>query len=265
MTFFDNITKAFLELKSNGCGIDSEAWTEADTRSKFIDTVLIHCLGWTEADIRRELHDKKRLDYLLSTTRPIMVVEAKKANKEFPVYDSAVPIKIKIATLLKANRIFAKDMEQVADYCWRFSSPIAVLTNGKTYVIFVAVRTDGIKWTDGETLIIPDIFREDFNFSALYNLLSRKSVVEGKLLSKLLFKGETVRPQSVLSTYADPKAVVPRNPLGLALEPLLQRVFSDVTREDSIEVLQNCYVLPGETSLRAEEFEALLLVLQRYT
>ncbi|MBM4033985.1 MAG: ATP-binding protein [Planctomycetes bacterium] len=41
--------------------------------------------------------------------------------------------------------------------------------------------------------------------------------------------------------------------------PLLRHIFADVSREDSPDVLWNCYVLPGETKLREEQFEALLL------
>ncbi len=66
-------------------------------------------------------------------------------------------------------------------------------------------------------------------------------------------------PVSVTSTYADPDAIVQRNLVGLRLESVIRRVFTDVTRDDSNEVIEHCYVLPGETTLRNQEFEALLL------
>ena len=49
------------------------------------------------------------------------------------------------------------------------------------------------------------------------------------------------------------------NPIGLALQPLLEQVFTDVSQEDSPEVLDNCYVPPGSSAMRDEEFEALLI------
>jgi hypothetical protein len=256
----DEMTRQFIELKGGGLTIDAEDWTEADTRSKFIDTVLIKCLEWGEQDIRRELSsDRKRLDYLLATTRPVVVVEAKKANLDLPVIKSATQVRQKINRLLNANPGLREHMRQVAEYCWRFSAPVAVLTNGRSYISFIAVRTDGIKWEDGDALSISDIFADTFNFSELFNLLSRQSVVAGRLLSTLIVNKAPVAPQNVLSTYADPNAIMPRNALGLALEPLLREVFSDVTRDDSLEVLEHCYVLPAETKLRDIEFEALLL------
>jgi len=241
------ILESFNELLSNGCSIESEDWTESDTRSKFIDTVLINCLEWSESDIRRELSsDKKRLDYLLSTTRPTLVVEAKKAKVDFPTFKSHRYAVSRIYNILKSNPSFKDPMTQVADYCWRFSAPLAVLTNGKTYVFFLAVRTDGIKWEQGNAIILSNIFDDKFNFSDLYNLLSRSSVLSGRLLGSLMVDSIPIPPKNILSTYSDPNSIIPRNPIGLALEPILQQVFSDVTREDSIEVLENCYVLPAE-------------------
>lgn len=253
-------TDNFLGLRGNRDNFDSENWTESDTRSKFIDTILIGCLGWKEDDIRREVSiDGLRLDYLLSTTRPILVLEAKKAKKAFPVFQKPSIQKIKIRTFITSNPAIKVHIEQVAEYCFRHSAPIAVLTNGKTYLIFVAVRTDGVPWLDGKIIIIPDIFDESFNYSDIYNLLSKHIMLSGNLLSQLLVDEIPIKAKNVLNCYNNPNATIPRNPFGLALEPLLQQVFSDVTKEDSSEVLEHCYVLPGETTLYKAEFEALLI------
>lgn len=256
----DDRVKSFAQLSENGCSIDSEEWTEADTRSKFIDTVLLNCLGWSEADIRRELSkDGKRLDLLLSTTRPVLVIEAKKASVEFPILKGSSVSRYQIDTFMKVNPGARQNLLQVVEYCRRFSAPLAVLTNGRSYIVFLAVRTDGIPWEAGEAIVLANIFAEQANFADLYNRLSRDSIISGMLLTELLAHGIPIQAQSVVGTYADPNAVIPRNPIGLALEPLLVQVFSDVTREDSREVLEHCYVLPGETTLRNEDFEALLL------
>jgi hypothetical protein len=66
-------------------------------------------------------------------------------------------------------------------------------------------------------------------------------------------------PKSVLATYAARDSIKPANPIGLSLQPLLERVFTDVSQEDSPEVLANCYVPPGSSVMRNEEFEALLV------
>lgn len=252
--------ESFIELQKSKKPFHSEDWTEADTRSKFIDTLLINCLGWSEDDIRREVSaDGLRLDYLLSTTRPVLVIEAKKAGIEFPVFQNKKIQTVKLESYQKTNPSLKEHIKQVAQYCWDRSAPIAILTNGKTYILFMAVRADGVPWVEGRLIIIPNIFDESTDFADLYNLLSKDVIISGGLLSRLLVDEIPMRPKNVLSTYNDPNMTIPRNPLGLALEPLLLQVFSDVTKEDSPEVLKNCYVLPGETHLYKEEFEALLL------
>ncbi|HUU17212.1 MAG TPA: hypothetical protein VMW72_08690 [Sedimentisphaerales bacterium] len=59
--------------------------------------------------------------------------------------------------------------------------------------------------------------------------------------------------------YAEQDSIEGANPIGLALQPLLEHVFTDVTKDNSIAVLDNCYVPPGSSVLRNEDFEALLL------
>ena len=111
----NKMLESFSELRKREYTIESEDWSESDTRSKFIDTVLINCLGWSESDIRRELSsDRQRLDYLLSTTRPTLVVEAKKAKVEFPVFKSHSHVVSRICNILKSNPSFQEPMSQVA-------------------------------------------------------------------------------------------------------------------------------------------------------
>ena len=64
----------FNSFRSDKASFESEDWSEADTRSKLIDRLLIRCLEWPETSIRRELTIKnERLDYLLSVERPVLV------------------------------------------------------------------------------------------------------------------------------------------------------------------------------------------------
>jgi len=256
----DHLTDAFARLRQEGCSIESEDWTEADTRSKFIDTILIDCLGWTEADIRRERSsDGLRLDYLLSVTRPVLVLEAKRAAFDFKVISAHSPRRVSISSFLRANPAMKEPLGQVATYSWNWSAPYAALTNGKTYLVFQGTRIDGTPWHEGQLLVLADVFDETFNFADLQRLLARDSVSAGHLTAHLLGPPARPSPDNVLSKHPERNATIPRNPLGLALEPLLRQVFSDVSKDDSPEVLEHCYVYPGETRLRDEEFEALLL------
>jgi hypothetical protein len=256
----DNAAAEFSRLREDDPRIDEEKWSEADTRSKFIDRVLINCLGWGECDIRRELSDNAlRLDYILSTVQPVVVVEAKKADLQFPVRKSSKPYRIRMASLLKADPGLRAHVEQLREYCFNWSVPVGVLTNGKSYLVFVAVRSDGVPYLQRDAIVIADIFDPKFNYSDLHNLLAREIVFSGELFTVLAPVAADEKPKSVLATYSSRDSVKGSNPIGLALQPLLEQVFTDVSREDSREVLEHCYVPPGSSSMRNAHFEALLI------
>lgn len=256
----DKSTELFAALRNSKWTFAKETWSESDTRSKLIDTLLIDCLHWSENDIRRELsHDRQRLDYALSLIHPIMIIEAKRASVGFPINKHQSTAITSITALVKSNPSVLEHLEQVRQYCVAWSAPIAVLTNGSTYMIFIAVRTDGVRWDAGKIIVLSDILGDKFDFSVLQNLLDRRSVTSGHLHRQLLGERQPGLPESVLSQYEYPNAIIPRNAIGMALEPLLRSVFSDVSHEDSAEVLDHCYVYPGESSLRDVQFETLLL------
>ena len=255
----DPRTEAFASLLKSGCTIDSENWTEADTRSKFIDTVLLDCLGWNEPDIHREhQRDGRRFDYRLSITRPRMIVEAKRASLDLPTAEKPSSIRIKIASLLKANPSLTEHFDQLQAYCAQWSVPLGVLTNGSRYFVLLASRTDGTPWKDGHVVIFPDIFDGSLDFAEFYGLLSRDAILEDRPYAALLTSGPPSPPRTPLSRMTDPDRRVQPNPLAIPLESVLHRVFSDATQEDSTEVLRNCYVYPAENVMRDPDAEALL-------
>ncbi len=67
------------------------AWSEADTRVKFIDPLLTKVLGWNEIDnIKREENyvedeQKRCIDYTISMAEPLLIVEAKKNQIDFEI------------------------------------------------------------------------------------------------------------------------------------------------------------------------------------
>jgi hypothetical protein len=251
---------AFDELKSAGCDLEKEDWSEADTRSKFIDRLLIHCLGWQESDIRRELSEcKTRLDYRLSTSRPVIVVEAKKARHSIPLLKGESRYTCKLRKLVNTEPSLRESLEKLADYCHNFSLPFGVLTNGRTYIIINGARTDGLPWLDGKAVLFPDIFADKFSFSTLHSVLSRSSVVESRILAELNDAIQQPLPSTVLLDLPNADAALAPEPIVQALNPVLDRIFTDVVREEDEELVIECYVKPGESRLRDDTVEQPLL------
>ena len=71
--------KILEELNEEFNKLDIIKFNEADTRFRFIDTILTKCLGWEPKDINSEdVVDDHYADYKLNLFRPVVVWEAKK-------------------------------------------------------------------------------------------------------------------------------------------------------------------------------------------
>lgn len=249
----------FNSFRSDKESLESEKWTEADTRSKIIDRLLINCLEWPENSIRRELTIKdERLDYLLSLEKPVLVLEAKRHALTFAIPPKRPFFQIKLSTLLQGNPSLEPDVEQVQGYCSTWSVPYAALTNGKQLLVFCAFRFDGKPWREGVVHVFSDIFGK-YDYADLCAVLSRHAYLSNEVYSRFYRTPRLDKAKSVLSVYARPNTTLTPNPLGVAIEPLLRSAFADAVTEDSEEVLRNCYVYPADCRLREEELEALLL------
>ncbi|GEM_PF-4216077 len=256
----DYRTEAFATLRQDKMSLECECWTEADTRSKLIDHLFLGCLGWKEPDVRREVADAgNRLDYEFSLVLPTMVVEAKKAATDFPMLSLKPASKIQLRKLMSANPTLGPYLKQVAGYCHLRSMPFAVLTNGISIIAFLGKRDDRIPLWNGDAIVIPSIFAEELDFQTLHELLSREAVSDGRLNRELCAARPDTSARSILSGYVHPDATVDKNPLSTALEPILSALFTDLLDEDSPEILQHCYVKPGEARLRDEYLEYPLL------
>lgn len=249
----------FAKLKAEKPTFESESWTEADTRSKYIDRLLIECLGWREVDIHRELDTSAgRLDYILRVSTPVVIVEAKRANERLYTRKSNDPYRVKLKTLFGTDPGSKPHILQAQNYCAAHSVPVAIVTNGRAFVAFLATRVDGVPWVEGDALIFPDIFADNFNFSELHNHLSRDAIIAGTLQKRLRSEDVTDAPRDALSAYPDPTILIAHNPLGRALEPVLRPLFSQLANPESLEVLRHCYVLPPISRSKEPDLERLL-------
>ncbi len=251
---------AFNRFREEKRSFEQEDWSEADTRSKWIDFLFFDCLGWHERDVRRESGDNGlRLDYLFSIVVPTLVVEAKKAATSFPLLNSRAPYRVKLKTLRESQPTLRPSLDQAAGYCHLWSTPYAVVTNGRSVITFMGNRDDSLQLWQGNAFVITDLFDEKFNFADLYNLLSKRAVQDKSLSRKLGGRETSITAKSVLATYSNPDATAPREALSQALEPVLERLFTDIVDDRRDDVLIDCYVKPGTARLRDVELELPLL------
>ena len=99
----------------------------------------------------------------------------------------------------------------------------------------------------------------NYDYASIFNLLAYDAYKTNLVYSSFYEVPPIDRASSALSNYSRPNLTVPRNELGVAIEPVLHAAFTDAVSEDSDEILEHCYVYPAESKLRDDELEALLL------
>lgn len=235
--------------------------SEADTRAKIIDKVLTTVLGWPEQAIQRERHiHEGYLDYELEVNKKSLItVEAKKVGTPFvfPIHErvqKSLKLSGSILTIPEINEAIS----QVRKYCDNEGIRYAVATNGYAWIVFRAIRED-IGWRQGNALAFPSLEYIIKNFMLFWNLLSHEAVSAGSLDtefgSSLRVSRESHRVSNILFNADMP---LMRNRLNMQLQPLVRLIFSDITGENQLDILQSCYVHYGSLRIVARDIGAAI-------
>lgn len=240
--------------------LDAGYASEADTRVKLIDRVLVDVLGWSEADIRRESHvNAGFLDYeLFVHGRPFVAVEAKRTGRSFVFPHDEKHRSLKLSGALVTDREIREVVEQVRAYCDDGGIRYAVATNGSAWIVFRAIRED-MKWRDGTARIFPSL---DFileNFTEFWNLLSHAAVLAGRLDSEFgVAHGVPRKLHRVIDRLFNADLPLQRNRLHAQLYPLIRLIFEDIADQAELDVLQRCYVHSQSLKIVAEDINATI-------
>jgi predicted type IV restriction endonuclease len=134
---------------------DLSQQSEADTRAKVIDRILVGVLNWPEQNIVREHHvDTGFIDYKLLTQQPIAVVEAKASGDTFLLPPDVAKIRsLTVGGIIRTVKNLKAHTDQAIRYCAPAGIPFAVVTNGSQWLIFVGSRTDGAEIMKGKLLV----------------------------------------------------------------------------------------------------------------
>jgi hypothetical protein len=219
--------------------------SEADTRATIIDRILHEVLGWPRPSVQREVSQTPGyLDYKLSTTRPVLVIEAKAAGESFevPHRKAKVSTRLKINGVLRSNTKLIGALIQAQRYCVDSGIRYGVVTNGYSFVIFRAM-IDGSSWRDGEAVVFdsPSILEADFG--TFWNLIGYESVRSGRLDDAFRAAAAPARNyHRPLSYIVNADSTYSRNPINTALRPYVEKYFGDIAAQDDLELLDHCYI-----------------------
>jgi hypothetical protein len=227
------------------------ALNEADTRLRFIDRILIECLGWEPNSINSEdFQNSLYADYKLSLFRPVAVLEAKRQGIYFELPIGVGKIIYPLKTLCKDNPNIKDALVQVSGYCHDRGIQIGIVSNGWQFIAFIANRNDSIPPLEGDALIIPSLKFFIDNYKEVWNCLSKEGFRAKYLEKKLIGGNEERLPLKLSSTITNYPGIKNRNIFQTDLEILSDLVLEDVIKDQSIEkeFLQECYCKSGTLS-----------------
>jgi len=221
---------------------------EAETRKKVIDDILERILGWDPFDIKYESRvseDGKTTfaDYLISTTTTGILVEAKKAGKTFELPTGKASALL--GGVLREGEV-GKAIRQVRDYARKSSVPYAVATNGSTWIIFPAIRTDRVTFEQTRAVIFRDLEDIKNRFVEFWELLSRQRVIEGNLESALFGVEKTTAKRRLISILKEPGFRLGRNRVYEYIEAAVATALTDEALLEDKDALEACYVKSSE-------------------
>lgn len=128
-------------------------------------------------------------------------------------------------------------------YCFNNGIEYAAVTNGQQWIIFRAVRTDGIHVGRGRVVVFKSLQDIRDRFVEFWTLLSKGSV-DSNSLTRTFQPSDTMASQykriaDELHYYQER---VSRNSLSADLEPLIAEYMGEITEEKSKEKLRDLFV-----------------------
>jgi hypothetical protein len=134
-------------------------------------------------------------------------------------------------------------IQQARQYCVKKAAQFAVVTNGDAWIVFPAIRTDGVEFNDTQARIFRSLEDIDKRFVEFWELLSRQRVIEGNLEKELLHADREPHVQRALTLLREPDVRIERNTLFPHLSSVVDKVLTDRGLLSDADALSYCYVL----------------------
>ena len=223
---------------------------EAQTRFYIIDTLLFDCLGWGKDDVVVEKYERQQFtDYELGKPR-IAVLEAKRESIgfEIPAGLSAELI-TDIPSLMRISKEVKEAIEQVRDYCAKRGVPVAIVSNGHQYILFLASRQDGVSVLDGKAVVFKSLATLHKNFALAWQLFSQDGLSE-KCISRYLKTGKTGIPNKLSSKLNNFPVARYLSDTQATLRQLSELFLQDIIDNSEVEkkFFSECYCESGALS-----------------
>jgi Cdc6-like AAA superfamily ATPase len=222
--------------------------SEADTRFKIIDTILLDILKWQKDPLMLEvIYKSVRADYVLygKNSRPLLIIESKKNGSYFSLPSNINSTlnyqKITVEKLL-TDRSLKSAIEQVKEYCEDLGCNFACVCNGHVWVFF-CINSTLASWKKLPAFVIRDIsfFSDNYNIASQifsYNEIVNNSSLRNNIGVFRQSNPEIFFPKSSITAYDMP---VNSNHFANYFNSISRKYFGNIPLDDD-DFYQNCYV-----------------------
>lgn len=214
--------------------------SEADTRCKLLDTILVDILGWDEHDIQREGYVKPGFfDYEVSTASFRFIIEAKKTLETFVFPTNHNHSKLKV--LLKGN---TEHIEQIRNYIIKRNLSYGVISNGHQFIIARFLNINSMDWMENQAVIFHSLEDVRNRFVEFHNLLSKQAISS---CNRINLATDVVKPKVLVNSIQLSRKgeELIRNELSAQLIPIVTKIFRDIydsEQENDYNFLKKCYI-----------------------
>lgn len=248
MTTLSDGQAALVELISK---LDQNSdMNEAQTRFHIIDKVLFDCLGWSRDEVEVEKSEQRTFtDYELGHPR-LAILEAKREGKTFEIPAGLSKSLISdLPSIMKIDENSSSAIKQAQDYCSQRGVPIAIVSNGHQYIVFLASRQDGISVYEGKAVVFTGLNHMLEHFSTAWQLLSQAGVKE-RNISRYLVSGESGIPNKLSSKLVNYPLVRYPSETHATLRQLSELFLQDIIENTEVEetFFSECYCDSGALS-----------------
>lgn len=229
-------------------------WTEADTRFRIIDHLIVACLGWDKRHIACEKAEgRDYTDYELGSPRKA-IWEAKRHGKVFLLPSNPNRKMLRdLQSILALGGDVADAIKQAQSYCAGRGVEVAVATNGHQLIAFLAVRTDGVSPLAGQCLVVDGYAQLADQFPLVWQMLSPNGIADRKLYRLLNHGSDRAVPAKIaidIPTYRSPRYP---STLQESLRTIGELLLVDAAESEVAErrFYEECYCKSGAVSQHA--------------
>jgi cold shock CspA family protein/KaiC/GvpD/RAD55 family RecA-like ATPase len=223
--------------------------SEEDAKVQIITRIVTEVLEWSHEDISSETHhDNGFSDYLITDgEHKAFVIEAKRIG------EISIGTASKFKGTYKVNgpvlKPAAVGIAQAASYCHPEGIPLAVLTDGIRWIIFLPWVAQA-SYKDKQAIVFPSLEAILAEFAMFYELLSkpeRKKSTFRVIFDQINENRLVVDRPLVAPIAASENSIVQKSALAFDLEKVFSRFFAGLTGDDDPDMIIDCFVETKES------------------